>query len=404
MSEADKEQRFDIIDDTYKTVRAEVTGSRNATEANFDEWINDGVLYPAKKALDAGLVDELGRWEDVKKIVAELEGQNMRYMGRGKLAANYFESELYGEDPKIAVVYGLGECAMDTGIKARQLEKIFLALRNNRYVKGVVFRVDSPGGDAMASDRVAVALRKCAERKPVIISQGDVAGSGGYWISMYGTQIYALPTTITGSIGVIAGWVWDEGLGEKLGHTSDFVKVGDHADIGYGIRLLLGGPMLPKRQLTEEEKERAKTEILFMYDQFIDAVAEGREMPRDDVAEIAQGHVYSGTRGKTIGLVDEIGGLEAAILAVRTLAEIDEDEKVEIVELPAMPLLKFGGASPLDMIGVKVAGLFGDGAEEDYEGQLSPEWTYLRAIVNQPGRPLYMVPPEMYVYDAQLGW
>ncbi|UCH84736.1 MAG: S49 family peptidase, partial [Candidatus Latescibacterota bacterium] len=255
----------------------------------------------------------------------------------------------------------------------------------------------------LASDVVAEALRKCAERKPVIISQGDVAGSGGYWISMYGTEIYALPTTITGSIGVIMGWVWDEGFGEKIGHTSDFVKVGDHADLGYGIRLLLGGPMLPKRNVTDEERERAKQEILKMYDGFVARVANGRKMTKEAVEEVAQGHVFSGTRGKDIGLVDGIGGMEAAILAARTAAGIDDDEKIEIVELPKMPPfnIRLGGPSPF---GFKLFSLFQDDVDDELDTVLNPEWTYLRAIVNNPGMPLYMVPPELYVYDAELGW
>ncbi|MEJ2720014.1 MAG: signal peptide peptidase SppA [bacterium] len=406
MSEADREQRLAIIEDIYATVRADVTGSRNTGSDVFDDWVNEDVIFPAEKALDLGLVDALGRWEEVKDVVRKLEGENPRYIGRKDLAANRFPSELYGEDPKIAVVYGLGECAMDSGIKARQLEKIFRKLKNDPSVKAVVFRVDSPGGDALASDVVAGELRKCAKKKPVIISQGDVAGSGGYWISMYGTEIYALPTTITGSIGVIAGWVWDEGFGDKIGHTSDFVKVGDHADLGFGIRVLLAGPMLPKRDVTDEERQRAKTLILDMYDQFVAAVADGRKMNEEDVARIAQGHVYSGTRGKEIGLVDEIGGMEAAITAARKAAGIDADEEVEIVELPEMPPFQLPGSMPYNPFGSRLLKWFtGDGHDgQDNDSPMSPEWTYLRAVVNNPGRPLYMVPPELYDYDANLGW
>ncbi|UCG52205.1 MAG: signal peptide peptidase SppA, partial [Candidatus Latescibacterota bacterium] len=406
MSEADREQRLAIIEDIYETVRADASDSRNTTPATFDDWVNEEVVIVPKRAIELGLVDKLGRWEDVKDVIKELEGEKKSYVHREGLAGNWYPSTLWGEDPKIAVVYGLGVCAMDTGIKARKLEKIFQRLKDDKSVKGVVFRVDSPGGDGMASDVVAEALRKCAEKKPVIVSQGDVAGSGGYWISMYGTKIYALPTSITGSIGVIGGWVWDTGLGEKLGHTSDHVKVGDHADLGYGIRLLLAGPMLPKRNLTEEERDEVKKLMLGFYGEFVEKVATGRKMRTEEIHEIAQGHVFSGTRGKEIGLVDEIGGLDAAITAARTMAGIDADERVKIVEFPKLPLinLKLGGPSPFGLRMIRVAVECAvEHAAPDEEAELHPEWAYLRALLDKPGQPLYMVPPELFIYDARLG-
>ena len=404
MSDADREQRLGIIEDVYETVRADITVSRGKDTATFDGWVNDELLFTPQKALKAGLVDTLGRWEDIKDVIAKLEGKKKRYVPREELAGNKYPSLLWGEDPKIAVVYGLGECAMDEGINARRLEKVFNALRNNREVKAVVFRVDSPGGDGMASDVVAEALRKCAEKKPVIVSQGDVAGSGGYWISMYGTKIYALPTSITGSIGVIGGWMWDNGLGEKLGQTYDHVQVGDHADLGSGIRILLMGPTLAQRNLTDDERARVKTEILGFYDEFVGKVAKGRNLTVEKVREIGEGHVYSGTRGKEIGLVDEIGGLDAAITAAREAAGIPESESVEIVELPKMPPFKISLPSLLPF-GALAKNLWGGDPQLDADDlALRPEWTYVRSVAKQPGRPLFMVPPEFFIYEAQLGW
>ncbi len=407
MSDADREQRFDIIKDTYETVRSEITLSRKKDTATFDKWVNDEVVFTSKKALEMGLVDTLGRWDDMKDVIKKLEGKNKRYVGSDALAGNAYPALLWGEDPKIALVYGLGECAMDEGINARRLERIFQRLTKDEKVKAVVFRVDSPGGDGMASDVVAEALRKCAEKKPVIVSQGDVAGSGGYWISMYGTKIYALPTSITGSIGVIGGWMWDTGLGEKLGHTSDHVQVGDHADLGYGIRLLLSGPMLPKRNLTDDERDRMKTEILGFYDEFVGKVAKGRKMTVENVRQIAEGHVYSGTRGKEIGLVDEIGGLDAAIRAARDAAGIPVDEKVEVVELPEAPLFNLRELVgmprfPLSLLGI--AGMGRDDGSMNEEPGLQPEWTTIRSLMEHPGRPLYMVPPECFVIEAPFGF
>jgi protease-4 len=404
MSDADREQRLAIIEDVYETVRKEIAMSRGIDSNTFDSWVNDTVIINPKKALEMGVVDTLGRWEDVKDIIKGLEGGKKRYVDREDLAGNRFPSLLWGEDPKVAVVYGLGECAMDEGINARRLEKVFQKLRDDRGVKAVVFRVDSPGGDGMASDVVAEALRKCAEKKPVIVSQGDVAGSGGYWISMYGTKIYALPTSITGSIGVIGGWFWDTGLGEKLGHTSDHVQVGKHADLGFGFRFLLSGPALPKRNLTDEERDRARTEILGFYDAFVGKVAAGRKMEEAEVRKIAEGHVYSGSRGKEIGLVDEIGGLDAAIQAARTAAGIPDDETVEIVELPRMPLFDFSSLSPIPFVWARSFWSGGKGERSGGESEdLDADWSYVRSLMRAPGRPLFMVPPELQVYEASFG-
>jgi protease-4 len=411
MSEADREQRFDIIKDIYETVRSEITLSRGKDEDTFDAWVNEEVMFTPQRALEAGIVDTLGRWEDIKDVVKRLEGKSKRYVGSDALAGNFYPSLLWGEDPSIALVYGLGECAMDEGINARRLEKIFQGLAKNDRVKAVVFRVDSPGGDGMASDVVAAAMRKCAERKPVIVSQGDVAGSGGYWISMYGTKIYALPTTITGSIGVIGGWVWDTGLTEKLGHTSDHVQVGDHADVGFGARLLLSGPMLPKRNLTDDERERVMKEMRGFYDEFVEKVATGRKMSADDVYKIAEGHVFSGERGKAIGLVDEIGGIDAAIRAAKEAAGISADERVEIVELPKAGLFNLRELLGMPRLPIRVPvfdAVLGASARAgtvvDGEVDAQPEWTYIRAVVNRPGMPLYMVPPECLLQEATFGF
>lgn len=407
MSDADREQRYAIVEDVYETVRAGITDSRNKSIATFDQWVNETSLFTPQQALEEGIVDTLGRWEDVKDVIARLEGQKKSYVGAEYLAGNRYPSLLWGEDPKIAVVYALGECAMDEGIHARRLQKVFQALTKADGVEAVVFRVDSPGGDGMASDVVAEALRKCAEKKPVIVSQGDVAGSGGYWISMYGTKIYALPTTITGSIGVIGGWMYDKGLGEKLGQAADHVKVGDRADLGFGYRLLLMGPMIPQRNLTDDERERIMKEMRGFYDQFVEKVATGRGMPSDEVYKIAEGHVFSGMRGQEIGLVDEIGGLYAAIGAARRAAGIEDDERVEIIELPEAPLFSLTellGAPRLPFGAALMEKVFGEGGGAAEDEIPDPEWTYLRAVVKSPGRPLHMVPPEYQIYEAPFGF
>ncbi|MDZ7262247.1 MAG: S49 family peptidase, partial [candidate division KSB1 bacterium] len=278
MSEADREQRQALIDDFYALVRQDVCQSRNFTETKFDSLVNEGFIFLANNALREGLVDTLGRWVDIEKHIESFEGKKKGLIQSGALADKVLPRRDWGARPQIAVVYGLGVCDMDVGINARRLEKIFQRLAKTSRIKAVVFRVDSPGGEVLASDLVAEAMRQCAEKKPVIVSQGNVAGSGGYWISMNADTIVTGPNTITGSIGVIGGWFWNKGFGDKAGMTSDHVKVGNHADLGFGITLPLLGLQLPERNLTSEERSKVELLIKNVYQEFVAKVARGRGM------------------------------------------------------------------------------------------------------------------------------
>ena len=250
LSEGDREQLQDFVDDWYELVQREVCASRGLTPERFDQLIDNETLFTAESALRVHLVDTLARWSALSEVIKSFMGNALRSISANDLREQAEALQAWGEPPKIALVYGLGVCAMDEGIRARWLEKVFRDLAKNSAIKAVVFRVDSPGGDGMASDVVAEALKKCSEKKPVIVSQGQVAGSGGYWISMYGDTIVAGPNTITGSIGVIGGWIYDKGFSEKIGMTEDHVKRGTHADAGYGITLPLLGVRVPARNLT----------------------------------------------------------------------------------------------------------------------------------------------------------
>ena len=385
MTDADREQRQGLIDDIYAVVRGDICKSRNLSEQKFDELINEAVILQPKQALAEGLVDTLARWIDIEKIVESIEGKKKSLIKSKKLAQNVFPRRNWGSTPKIAVVYGLGVCDMEQGINARKLEKVLTALAKNNSIKAIVFRADSPGGDGLASDLVAEAMKKCADKKPVIVTQGNVAASGGYWISMYADTIVAAPYTITGSIGVIGGWLWNKELGDKLGMVSDFVKVGKHADLGFGIRLPLIGLQIPDRNLTAEE--RAKIEILIkdFYKEFVAKVATGRNMTVQAVGEIAQGRVWSGIDGKEKGLVDVIGGLESAIVLAKQAAGIAVDKEVDIVELPKLGLFNPQMFTP-SLFGFKLPAE----PEENYELK------YLKTIAKYPGQPLPLLSPDMY--------
>lgn len=381
MSVADREQRQNYVDDWYELVRADVCAGRGFSTEKFDQLIDEGVLFLAHEALAAGLVDTLARWSANGEVIKKINGRPLRGLSARNLSANALPQQQWGELPKIAVVYGLGVCAMDEGIKARWLERLFLSLAKNPSIKAVVFRVDSPGGDGMASDVVADAIKKCADKKPVIISQGQVAGSGGYWISMYGDTIVAGPNTITGSIGVIGGWLYNKGLTEKIGMTSDLVKRGAHAELGFGVSLPFIGAQIPARNLTGEE--RAKVEEFFMkfYESFVQKVAKGRNMPVEEIKKIAEGHFYSGVDGKAIGLVDKIGGLFTALAIAQQKAGLKPNAEIKIVEIPKYKGL-FNFQPKLLPFATRL--------EED------PVLEYIRMISERPGQPLPMLMPGTY--------
>lgn len=394
MSEADREQRQALADQYYRTMTGDVAGSREVSQDTVDSWIDDATVFTADQAMDEGLIDVLGRWEDVKDVVESLEGDRKGFVAAKWAGGGERPSRRWGHTPQVAVVYALGACAMDSGINARRLEKTFHRLRDDRNVKAVVLRVNSPGGSGMASDVVAAALKECAEKKPVIVSQGDVAASGGYWISMYGTEILVQPTTITGSIGVIGGWIWDDGLGEKLGMEGDFVKAGEHADVFYALRFPFVGLPLPYRDLTEEEHERVYASMRHMYNRFVGHVADGRGLSTDEVKTIAQGRVWTGVQGVDNGLADRIGGLQAAIDRAREKAGYGRGDDIAVVQYGEKGLFDLERVNPLPMSWLLRAwARGGDGAgSDDFMDDYNT--TYLRELARHNGRAMCLVPPE----------
>ncbi|HEX6789848.1 MAG TPA: signal peptide peptidase SppA, partial [Candidatus Krumholzibacteria bacterium] len=408
MSEADREQRQALVDAYYATFRDDVAASRNVSAGTVDGWMNDTGIFDGPTAVEQKLVDEVGRWDEVKERVKKLEGKSKAFIGADALADRWYPSKQWGETKKIAIVYAIGACDMDTGIQARRLEKMLRGLRNRDDVKAVVVRVDSPGGSAMASDVVAGQMRELMKKKPVIVSQGDVAASGGYWISIAAHQIVAQPTTVTGSIGVIAGWAWDKGLGEKVGMEGSVVQKGKHADLFFTLKPPYFPVGIPHRQVTDEERELALTTMKSLYARFVEGVSKSRKMPRENVEALAQGRVWTGLQAKENGLVDRIGGLQDAILVAREMAKIGVNEEYELIGVAPRGLVKLD--LPVPGLGGAMASLLSpdwgtlltawggksdDVEEEDYVV------TYLRHMVQYNGRPQCILPPDMIPRDSE---
>lgn len=243
------------------------------------------------------------------------------------------KSELNKKD-KIALIYGTGEIVPfsagaraafgESAMAADKVVQAFRSVQADAGVAAVVFRIDSPGGSPEASETIRrVILETRRKGKPVVVSMGSYAASGGYWISAPADKIVAQPGTLTGSIGVFGGKFVFARLWEKLGVNWDSVSAGDNA------QMWSSNTAFTPAQLQKFEALMAET-----YEAFLDRVAEGRKLPRDNVKSLAEGRVYTGRQAKENGLVDDLGGIEVAVKHARALAKIKDDEDVPLVRFP----------------------------------------------------------------------
>ena len=338
MSQADRRQYSDYLDDIFGFTGDTLKKARNWTDEEYNVILNRDFLYSAKNALDRKLVDRVGRKDAVIEAVKEIEGAEVKKFALyGDPSSSLTDSKTSYAPPKpgrflkrlpiIAVVNADGQTDMDRGMGVLGLSKTIRELADKKRVKAIVIRINSPGGSAEAADYFAEAVRYAKQKKPVVVSMGQVAASGGYWAAMNASHIAAAPYTITGSIGVIGSWFYDNGLNSKLGLSSDTIKRGDHAD-------LLTGIILPHRDLSAQEEERYQNYILDIYNVFVEKAAAARGMEIEKVEAAAQGRIFSGTRAFNAGLIDSIGGLSDALRTARVLAEIPESGGVLYNEYP----------------------------------------------------------------------
>jgi protease-4 len=314
-----------IYDSIFSEYVRAVAEARKKNEAEVRLIIDTG-LYQGQAALDAGLVDDL-LYEDELKTLLQDKG---KYLRRARLAeySRISPTSLGMETGrKVALIYAMGPIMSGEGgyqvIGGRTLARWIRRAREDRSVAAVVLRVDSPGGSAVASDVIWREIFLAKKEKPVVVSMSDVAGSGGYWISMAAHKIVAQPQTLTGSIGVLAGKFNLVGLYKKLGITAEKMTRGRRADMFSTFR-----------PLTPEEKRFLKEQILWTYDQFLSKVAEGRGLTKEAVNEIGRGRVWTGQQAREIKLVDELGGLDRALELAKSLAGIPAQEDVRLVVWP----------------------------------------------------------------------
>ena len=393
MSDADREQLGVLAKDAYGEVASGIAATGRVTRERFDTIVNEEPYLSPKRLLELRWIDQIGRWEDVKAVARGFAGKRVLLAKSDRVRELRRQpDETWGPVPTIALVYQVGECAMDTGIKGRESSRALKKLRERRDVKAVVVRVDSPGGDPLPSDLVAGEMQNFAKsRKPIYVSQGRVAGSGGYWISMPATKISTSPFTVTGSIGVIGGWAWNEGFGGKLGLTSDHVQVGRSADLMGGLRLPLLDIRIPERNLDDHERELMKRSMLDLYDEFTSRVAQARGLDIARVREIAEGRIYMGRAAMDLKLVDRVATLDETIEEAKRAAGISKDRRVRIEEYPRPGFLKLPGF--VRRAAIRAA------EETDIAGRELQRLGYdergLGLILEHPGKPLLLTPAPL---------
>ena len=373
MSPANRKQMSDLIEDIWGTVVSEISSSRNLGIEDLNLFADNLDALVAEKALAIKMVDglfykdELN--EELKKLLGLGEKEKIKTVSLTKYTLVPPTISEKVSSNKIAVVYAIGSIGGGKGddktIGSEKMSEAIRKARKNDKVKAIVLRVNSPGGSATASEVIRREVELAVKVKPVVVSMGDVAASGGYWISASATKIIADPSTITGSIGVF-GIIpnMQEFFDNKLGITFDNSMTNTHADF----------PSV-NRPLTSYEKMILERQVDKVYTDFLSLVSAGRKMETAQVDSIGQGRVWSGTDAKAIGLIDEFGGLQDAIKLAAELAEITE---YNLWSLPAQK-------DPLKQILDELTGNVSAGRMEKELGEYFTYYQYLKQIKEVQG-------------------
>ncbi len=329
MSEETREVLTAVIDQLYGRLVGVVASSRKRSPDEVRALIDQGpFLGPRAKA--GGLVDGLLYEDQVFDEVMKRLGQKeiKKISHRDYLRAL---EPLPGKTRRVAYVVGQGTIlrgraegpGSDGVIASESFIKLLRQAGNDAGIKGVIVRVDSPGGDAIASDDILREMKLLGKKKPLVISMADVAASGGYYISMTGDPIVAYPDTITGSIGVIYGKINLRGLYDKLGIQKETLKRGRFADIDSDYQ-----------PLSDAGREKLRESIGSVYRGFLVRVAEARKRKPEEIDALGQGRVWMGAQARERGLVDELGGLDRAIALLRAKAQIPAEERIRLAPFP----------------------------------------------------------------------
>jgi protease-4 len=321
-----REQTRDYINDIHARFVQTVGKERGMGPARLQAVLDRTALTPAD-LLSERLVDEVVHDDGVEERVGAILGRKVRFSKERPAPMHPTQWAA----PEIAVVHVTGEIVdapESDGLFAQQEtpRRVAEAIRDAREssrVQAIVLRVNSPGGMVQPSELIAREVELTRGKKPILVSMGDLAASGGYWVAAPADAIFASPSTLTGSIGVVSVRLSVGGLAEKIGIGAAVEKTAPYAD-AYN----------PFRPFTDQELQGHQSEIRYVYDRFLDRVSGGRHRPRDAIDKVARGRIWSGQRAQGNGLVDTLGGLGGAIQEAKRRAGLSERTRVAVVSLP----------------------------------------------------------------------
>ncbi len=336
-SPEEKQQTQALLTDLWQEFLTTTSTARETTPEAIQAIAENQGILPAAEAQAAGLIDNVAFYDEVLTELRELTNQTDETWFKDE--EDFTQISLYNysqtlspdyDKDTIAVIYANGEIVDGDGdtpglITSGGLSDTLRQARNDDAIQAVVLRVNSPGGSAIASEVIAREVELLAEQKPVIVSMGNYAASGGYMIAAPGDQIFATPSTITGSIGVYGLRLNFKEIANRNGITWDIIKTAKLADLD-----------TISRPQSEDELKLQQGFVNTLYDRFLTLVAEGRELPKEKINQVAQGRVWSGSDAKSASLVDQMGGLNDAIAAAAEAAELDEWNVEEFPKPPSL--------------------------------------------------------------------
>lgn len=387
MSEANREQVKKYLDSSWGTLVKGISESRNIPADSINALTNRFNIYTCEQLKDYGYFDDV-IYEDQmltilkKECHPEAAGDSSR-LNHSKLnqvlLSDYQNIPLPETDKlnkgKIAVIYAQGEIGMEQSANSigPDLAKTIRKVRENDKIKAVVLRVNSPGGSALTSDIIWRETELLRKTKPFIVSMGNVAASGGYYISCAADTIVAEPTTLTGSIGIFGLFFSGEKLiKDKIGITTEVVKTNTHSDFGGSYPLPLP---ISSRPLTPYERNVLQNYVNRGYETFLNRVMEGRGFTRDELHAIAQGRVWTGADALKIGLVDVLGGLEDALQIAAAKAGLEN------YSLTEYPVLK----NPIEEFFNGLTGSVKTRLLKEELGDFYPTWNQIKNRIQQQG-------------------
>ena len=388
MSDANREQISKMLSDIWSEWKLVIGSDRKLQPEQIQAIADQKGFLLASEAKSVGIIDEIKNYDEVLNELKKLTGKKESDKTFNQVSLqSYLDVDVEDAAPResknrIAIVFAEGEIVDGNGsstqIGGNSLSRQLRRLRMDPAVKAVVLRVNSPGGSAVASDLIQREIILIQKEKPVVVSMGYVAASGGYWISAYSNRIFAEPNTITGSIGVFGLLPNVKRLANSVGITWDSVQTSK-----------LGAMQTLSRPKTEAELARIQTSVDMIYSEFIRKVSEGRRLKPEFVNEIAQGRIWSGKEAIKLGLVDELGGLGQAIDHAVLISKLGDDYQIDYSQPPQGGFNKF-----FESLGNKKEEPMGTGNFSEIARQIKNQINWLNAL-NDPNDIYARVPFDL---------